>query len=253
MVMVAHHLNPDIPEDVAFADSRIRAETIAAEDVLHDMGIFSITSSDSQAMGRVGETITRTWQVADHMKRTRGSLTGDAPYNDNNRLRRFIAKYTINPAIAHGVDYVVGSVEEGKFADLVLWDPKFFGVKPDLVIKGGLMVNSLMGDSNGSIPTPQPRTLRNTWGAFGQAVSRSSITFLSQDAIDANVPDLLNLRKQIRGVRGVRNLTKRDMKLNAEMPDIRVDPETYQVFVNGELITSKPAETVPMARRYFLF
>ncbi|NII88853.1 urease subunit alpha [Corynebacterium glutamicum] len=253
MVMVAHHLNPDIPEDVAFADSRIRAETIAAEDVLHDMGIFSITSSDSQAMGRVGETITRTWQVADHMKRTRGSLTGDAPYNDNNRLRRFIAKYTINPAIAHGVDYVVGSVEEGKFADLVLWDPKFFGVKPDLVIKGGLMVNSLMGDSNGSIPTPQPRTLRNTWGAFGQAVSRSSITFLSQDAIDANVPDLLNLRKQIRGVRGVRNLTKRDMKLNEEMPDIRVDPETYQVFVNGELITSKPAETVPMARRYFLF
>ena len=253
MVMVAHHLNADIPEDVAFADSRIRAETIAAEDVLHDMGIFSITSSDSQAMGRVGETITRTWQVADHMKRTRGSLMGDAPYNDNNRLRRFIAKYTINPAIAHGVDYVVGSVEEGKFADLVLWDPKFFGVKPDLVIKGGLMVNSLMGDSNGSIPTPQPRTLRNTWGAFGQAVSRSSITFLSQDAIDANVPDLLNLRKQIRGVRGVRNLTKRDMKLNAEMPDIRVDPETYQVFVNGELITSKPAETVPMARRYFLF
>lgn len=253
MVMVAHHLNPDIPEDVAFADSRIRAETIAAEDVLHDLGVFSITSSDSQAMGRVGEVVSRTWQVADHMKRTRGAMAGDSLHDDNNRLRRYIAKYTINPAIAQGIDYVVGSIEEGKFADLVLWDPKFFGVKPDLVIKGGLMVNSLMGDSNGSIPTPQPRTLRNTWGAMGQAVDHSSITFLSQDAIDANVPDQLNLRKVIRSVRGIRNLTKKDMKLNAELPDIHVDPETYQVFVNGELIESQMAETVPMARRYFLF
>ncbi|ALC04570.1 Urease subunit alpha [Corynebacterium deserti GIMN1.010] len=253
MVMVCHHLNPDIPEDVAFADSRIRAETIAAEDVLHDMGIFSITSSDSQAMGRVGETIIRTWQVADHMKRTRGPLEGDSLHNDNNRLRRFISKYTINPAIAQGIDHVVGSVEEGKFADLVLWDPQFFGVKPELVIKGGQMTNSVMGDSNASIPTPQPRTQRNAWGAFGQAVHRGSITFLSQAAIDAQVPEQLGLCKQIRGVRGVRNLSKKDMKFNSELPELQVDPETYQVFVNGELITSTPAEKLPMARRYFLF
>ncbi|GAA1411772.1 urease subunit alpha [Glutamicibacter uratoxydans] len=254
MLMVAHHLNADIPEDVAFADSRIRAETIAAEDVLHDMGVFSITSSDSQAMGRVGEVVLRTWQVADAMKRQRGKLAGDEhSVGDNARLKRYVAKYTINPAIAHGIADSIGSVEEGKFADLVLWDPAFFGVKPEMVIKGGLIVQSLMGDSNGSIPTPQPQTLRYNFGALGTAVHNSSITFLSQAAIDEGVPERLRLRKVIRACHGIRTLTKADLKHNGETPDIQVDPQTYQVMVDGELATCEPSEELPMAQRYFLF
>ncbi|MCT9623562.1 urease subunit alpha [Pseudarthrobacter equi] len=268
MLMVCHHLNPDIPEDVAFADSRIRAETIAAEDVLQDMGIFSITSSDSQAMGRVGEVITRTWQVADKMKKQRGVLAADggtdlgadgsAPGHgsagsDNFRLKRYVAKYTINPALAQGIADTVGSVEEGKFADLVLWDPAFFGVKPELVIKGGQIAYALMGDANASIPTPQPRTMRPMFGAFGKAVQQTSITFLSQAAIDAGVPAELSLEKVIRPVSGIRNLTKADLKYNDATPDIQVDPETYQVTVDGEDVTCEPADVLPMAQRYFLF
>lgn len=253
MLMVAHHLNPDIPEDVAFADSRIRPESIAAEDVLHDMGVFSITSSDSQAMGRVGEVVLRTWQVADSMKRQRGKLDGDPKVGDNARLKRYVAKYTINPAIAHGIADSIGSVEEGKFADLVLWDPAFFGVKPELVIKGGQIIQSLMGDANGSIPTPQPRTLRLNFGALGSAVQASSITFLSKAAIDEGVPERLRLRKLIRPCHGIRELTKADLKHNGETPQITVDPQTYQVFVDGELATCEPSAELPMAQRYFLF
>jgi urease subunit alpha len=263
MLMVCHHLNPDIPEDVAFADSRIRAETIAAEDVLQDMGIFAITSSDSQAMGRVGEVITRTWQVADKMKKQRGVLRPSQRDNpagqhgsvdsDNFRLKRYVAKYTINPAIAHGMADSIGSVEEGKFADLVLWDPAFFGVKPDLVLKGGQIAYALMGDANASIPTPQPRTMRPMFAAFGKALQQSSITFLSQAAIDAGVPEELGLQKVIRPVSGIRNLTKADLKYNDATPDIEVDPETYQVTVDGENVTCEPSDVLPMAQRYFLF
>ncbi|WP_313813462.1 urease subunit alpha [Glutamicibacter sp.] len=254
MLMVAHHLNADIPEDVAFADSRIRAETIAAEDVLHDLGVFSITSSDSQAMGRVGEVVLRTWQVADAMKRQRGKLDEDAnAVGDNARLKRYVSKYTINPAIAHGIADSIGSVEEGKFADLVLWDPAFFGVKPEMVIKGGVIVQSLMGDSNGSIPTPQPQTLRYNFGALGTAVHASSITFLSQAAIDEGVPERLRLRKVIRACHGIRSLTKADLKHNGATPEIQVDPQTYQVIVDGEVATCEPSEELPMAQRYFLF
>ncbi|GAT89162.1 MULTISPECIES: urease subunit alpha [Paenarthrobacter] len=259
MLMVCHHLNPDIPEDVAFADSRIRAETIAAEDVLHDLGIFAITSSDSQAMGRVGEVVTRTWQVADAMKRQRGVLTdptgtthGSAG-SDNFRLKRYVAKYTINAAIAQGMADVIGSVEEGKFADLVLWDPAFFGVKPELVIKGGQIAYALMGDSNASIPTPQPRTMRPMFATYGKALQQTSITFLSQAAIDAGVPAELGLERIIKPVSGIRNLTKADLKYNGETPDIAVDPETYKVTVDGEEVTSQPSDVLPMAQRYFLF
>ena len=259
MLMVCHHLNPDIPEDVAFADSRIRAETIAAEDVLHDLGIFAITSSDSQAMGRVGEVVTRTWQVADAMKRQRGVLTdptgtthGSAG-SDNFRLKRYVAKYTINAAIAQGMADVIGSVEEGKFADLVLWDPAFFGVKPELVIKGGQIAYALMGDSNASIPTPQPRTMRPMFATYGKALQQTSITFLSQAAIDAGVPAELGLERIIKPVTGIRNLTKADLKYNGETPDIAVDPETYKVTVDGEEVTSQPSDVLPMAQRYFLF
>ncbi|MDR6640071.1 urease subunit alpha [Paenarthrobacter nitroguajacolicus] len=259
MLMVCHHLNPDIPEDVAFADSRIRAETIAAEDVLHDLGIFAITSSDSQAMGRVGEVVTRTWQVADAMKRQRGVLkdpTGAAhgsDGSDNFRLKRYVAKYTINAAIAQGMADVIGSVEEGKFADLVLWDPAFFGVKPELVIKGGQIAYALMGDSNGSIPTPQPRTMRPMFATYGKALQQTSITFLSKAAIDAGVPAELGLERIIKPVSGIRNLTKADLKHNGETPDIAVDPETYKVTVDGEEVTSQPSDVLPMAQRYFLF
>ncbi|MDQ0925253.1 urease subunit alpha [Pseudarthrobacter sp. W1I19] len=263
MLMVCHHLNPDIPEDVAFADSRIRAETIAAEDVLQDLGIFSITSSDSQAMGRVGEVITRTWQVADKMKKQRGVLEdprGDdaaglhgSAGSDNFRLKRYVAKYTINPAIAQGIADSVGSVEVGKFADLVLWDPAFFGVKPELVLKGGQIAYALMGDANASIPTPQPRIMRPMFGAFGKAVQQCSITFLSQAAIDAGVPHELGLEKVIRPVSGIRTLTKADLKYNDATPDIQVDPETYQVTVDGEDVTCEPSDVLPMAQRYFLF
>ncbi len=259
MLMVCHHLNPDIPEDVAFADSRIRAETIAAEDVLHDLGIFAITSSDSQAMGRVGEVVTRTWQVADAMKRQRGVLkdpTGTAhgsAESDNFRLKRYVAKYTINPAIAQGMADVIGSVEEGKFADLVLWDPAFFGVKPELVIKGGQIAYALMGDSNASIPTPQPRTMRPMFATYGKALQQTSITFLSKAAIDAGVPAELGLERIIKPVTGIRNLTKADLKYNGETPDIAVDPETYKVTVDGVEVTSQPSDVLPMAQRYFLF
>ena len=259
MLMVCHHLNPDIPEDVAFADSRIRAETIAAEDVLHDLGIFSITSSDSQAMGRVGEVVTRTWQVADAMKRQRGVLrdpSGGAhgsPDNDNFRIKRYVAKYTINPAIAQGMADVVGSVEAGKFADLVLWDPAFFGVKPELVIKGGQIAYALMGDSNASIPTPQPRTMRPMFAAYGKALRQTSITFLSKAAIQAGVPEELGLERIIKPVSGIRTLSKADLKFNGETPDIAVDPETYTVTVDGQEITSEPSDVLPMAQRYFLF
>ncbi|UYQ76132.1 urease subunit alpha [Glutamicibacter sp. JL.03c] len=253
MLMVCHHLNPDIPEDVAFADSRIRPETIAAEDVLHDMGVFSITSSDSQAMGRVGEVVLRTWQVADSMKRQRGKLAGDPEIGDNERLKRYVAKYTINPAIAHGIADSIGSVEEGKFADLVLWDPAFFGIKPELIIKGGMIVQSIMGDSNASIPTPQPRTMRPSFGSMGRAVFESSITFMSQAAIDEGVPAQLGLRKVIRPCKGIRGLAKADLKHNGNTPEIKVDAETYQVFVDGELATSEPAIELPMTQRYFLF
>jgi urease subunit alpha len=259
MLMVCHHLNPDIPEDVAFADSRIRAETIAAEDVLHDLGIFAITSSDSQAMGRVGEVVTRTWQVADAMKRQRGLLqdptgaTHGSAESDNFRLKRYVAKYTINPAIAQGMADVIGSVEEGKFADLVLWDPAFFGVKPELVIKGGQIAYALMGDSNASIPTPQPRTMRPMFATYGKALQQTSITFLSQAAIDAGVPAELGLERIIKPVTGIRNLTKADLKYNGETPDIAVDPQTYKVTVDGVEVTSQPSDVLPMAQRYFLF
>jgi urease subunit alpha len=259
MLMVCHHLNPDIPEDVAFADSRIRAETIAAEDVLQDMGIFAITSSDSQAMGRVGEVITRTWQVADKMKKQRGVLKDSdngvhgSAESDNFRLKRYVAKYTINPAIAHGIADSIGSVEEGKFADLVLWDPAFFGVKPELVLKGGQIAYALMGDANASIPTPQPRTMRPMFATYGKALQQSSITFLSQAAINAGVPQELGLRKVIRPVSGIRNLTKANLKYNDATPDIEVDPETYQVTVDGENVTCEPSDVLPMAQRYFLF
>jgi urease subunit alpha len=262
MLMVCHHLNPDIPEDVAFADSRIRAETIAAEDVLHDLGVFAITSSDSQAMGRVGEVITRTWQVADAMKRQRGVLqdpsgamhgAGLGGESDNFRLKRYVAKYTINPAIAQGMADVIGSVEEGKFADLVLWDPAFFGVKPELVIKGGQIAYALMGDSNASIPTPQPRTMRPMFATYGKALQQTSITFLSKAAIDAGVPEKLGLERIIRPVTGIRNLRKADLKFNGETPDIVVDPETYKVTVDGVEATCEPSDVLPMAQRYHLF
>lgn len=253
MVMVAHNLNPDIPEDVAFADSRIRNETIGAEDVLQDLGVFSITSSDSQAMGRVGEVALRTWQVANAMKQQRGRFSDDPRVGDNARLKRYVAKYTINPAIAHGIADSVGSVEVGKFADLVLWDPAFFGVKPQLVIKGGQIVQALMGDSNGSIPTPQPRTMRYNFGANGQAVHDSSITFLPTAALEADVPNQLGLRHTVREAKNIRQLTKADLKLNDQTPKIEVDPETYRVLVDGEHVTSQPSDELPMAQRYFLF
>ena len=253
MLMETHHLRADIPEDVAFADSRIRKETIAAEDVLHDMGVFSITSSDSQAMGRIGEVVIRTWQVADSMKQQRGPLDGDSERNDNNRIKRYIAKYTINPAIAHGIGEEVGSIEVGKFADMVLWDPKFFGAKPDLVFKGGMIAHSVMGDPNGSIPTPQPRTMRNQFAAHGAARGRTSLVFISKAALDAAVPAELGLTKQAVAVHDVRSVTKADMKLNSETPDIVVDPQTYEVSIDGEVLTAEAAEVLPIAQRYFLF
>jgi len=253
MLMVCHHLNSSIPEDLAFADSRIRRETIAAEDILQDMGVFSMVSSDAQAMGRIGEVIMRTWQVADKMKKQRGTLEGDSKLSDNNRAKRYVAKYTINPAITHGIAEYVGSVEVGKIADLVLWNPAFFGVKPEMVLKNGFAVESLMGDANASIPTPQPVIYRPMYAQLGKALSKSSITFISQAAFDNNVPDKLGLQKMVLPVRGIRKLTKKDMKLNSETPDITVDPQTYEVRVNGELITCDPVDIVPMGQRYFLF
>lgn len=253
MLMVCHHLSPDIPEDVAFADSRIRAETIAAEDILQDMGIFSITSSDSQAMGRIGEVIIRTWQTADKMKKQRGKFKEDIGVGDNNRVKRYVAKYTINPAIAQGISEYVGSIEVGKFADLVLWEPRFFGVKPSMILKGGNAVQSLMGDANASIPTPQPVLYRKMYGSMGKAKYKSSITFVSKAAYESGVHEKLGLEKTVLPVHGIRNLTKKDMKLNGETPQIDVDPETYEVRVNGEHLTCEPVDTVPMGQRYFLF
>lgn len=254
MLMVCHHLDPRVPEDVAFADSRIRPETIAAEDVFHDLGIISMVSSDSQAMGRVGEVVLRTWQTADKMKKQFGPLEEDAPYDhDNFRIKRYIAKYTINPAITHGIAHEVGSVEIGKFADLVLWDPRFFGVKPELTLKGGMIAHAQMGDPNASIPTPQPVMQRPMFASFGKAVQATSLTFLSQAAYNQGVHKQLGLQKTIAVAHGCRNLTKADMKLNDATPQIDVNPETYEVKVNGKLVTCEPFETVAMAQRYFLF
>ncbi|MDT2046425.1 urease subunit alpha [Priestia aryabhattai] len=253
MLMVCHHLDPSVPEDIAFADSRIRKETIAAEDILHDLGVFSMISSDSQAMGRVGEVITRTWQTADKMKKQRGKLNGDSGIGDNERIKRYIAKYTINPAITHGISEYVGSVEAGKLADLVVWEPAFFGVKPELIVKGGMIAHSQMGDPNASIPTPQPVLYRPMFASYGKARNRTAITFISQAAYNRGVHRTLELQKQIKPVKGVRSLSKTDMKLNGEMPKIDVDPQTYEVRVDDELITCEPAEVLPMAQRYFLF
>ncbi|WP_338469742.1 urease subunit alpha [Niallia sp. XMNu-256] len=253
MLMVCHHLNPSIPEDIAFADSRIRRETIAAEDILQDMGVFSMTSSDAQAMGRVGEVVLRTWQVADKMKKQRGTMEGDSKLSDNNRAKRYVAKYTINPAITHGISEYVGSIEVGKIADLVIWNPAFFGVKPEMVLKNGFVVEGLMGDSNASIPTPQPVIFRPMYAQFGKARSSSNITFISQAAYDEKLHERLGLQKLILPVRGIRKLTKKDMKLNSETPELTVDPQTYEVRVNGEIITCDPVDKVPMGQRYFLF
>ncbi|MGG5318102.1 urease subunit alpha [Enterococcus sp. AZ072] len=253
MLMVCHHLNPDIPEDLAFADSRIRKETIAAEDVLHDMGIFSMMSSDSQAMGRVGEVVTRTWQTADKMKKQRGPMTEDAEGNDNFRVKRYIAKYTINPAITHGIADYVGSVEVGKIADLVLWDPAFFGVKPSKILKNGMIAVAQMGDPNASIPTPQPVFYREMFGSLGTALEKSSFTFVSQAAQEKNIKEKYQLKKETLPVKGIRKLTKKDMKFNGETPEITVDPQTYEVTVNGQVVTSEAAEVLPLAQKYFLF
>lgn len=253
MLMVCHHLDPDIPEDLAFAESRIRQETIAAEDVLHDLGALSIISSDSQAMGRVGEVITRTWQTAHKMKVQRGPLPGDSSESDNLRARRYVAKYTINPAIAQGMSHEIGSVEIGKLADLVLWTPAFFGTKPELVIKGGMIVHAMMGDANASIPTPQPVHARPMFGSYGKAMAASCITFVSQAAIDGGVQDRLGLSRTVLPVIRTRGIGKADMKLNDACPDIRVDPETYEVRADGELLTCEPATELPLAQRYFLY
>ncbi len=254
MLMVCHHLDASIPEDIAFAESRIRKETIAAEDILHDIGAFSIIASDSQAMGRVGEVIIRSWQTADKMKRQRGRLAGEAGDNDNLRVRRYIAKYTINPAIAHGMSHEIGSLEAGKRADIVLWDPAFFGVKPAMVIVGGTIAAAPMGDPNASIPTPQPVHMRPMFGAFGKSLANSSVTFVSKAAADNGLAEKLGVEKQLLAVDNTRGgIGKKAMVLNDATPEIDVDPETYEVRADGELLTCEPAEVLPMAQRYFLF
>ena len=253
MLMVCHHLDKSIPEDIAFAESRIRRETIAAEDILHDMGAFSIIASDSQAMGRVGEVIIRTWQTADKMKKQRGKLSEEVGNNDNLRARRYIAKYTINPAIAHGISDEVGSVELGKRADLVLWNPAFFGVKPEMVILGGTIAVAQMGDPNASIPTPQPVYTRSMFGAYGRALSESSVSFVSGAAQNDDIRSKLGLAKKTVPVRNTRKIGKLDLKLNVALPIIEVDPETYEVRADGELLTCQPADEVSMAQRYFMF
>ncbi len=253
MLMVCHHLDPRIPEDVAFAESRIRRETIAAEDILHDLGAFSIISSDSQAMGRVGEVITRTWQTAHKMKVQRGSLPGETGDNDNLRVRRYIAKYTINPALTHGIAQHVGSVEVGKLADLVLWKPMFFGVKPDMVLKCGTIAAALMGDPNASIPTPQPVHYRPMFGSFGRSLTASSVLFVSQAGLALGIDERYGLSKKLLGVEGCRSVKKADMVHNNATPHIEVDPETYEVRADGELLTCEPADILPLAQRYFLF
>ena len=253
MLMVCHHLDKSIPEDVAFAESRIRRETIAAEDILHDMGAFSIIASDSQAMGRVGEVIIRTWQTAHKMKVQRGRLADEQGDNDNLRVRRYVAKYTINPAIAHGIGHEIGSIEEGKRADLVLWNPAFFGVKPEMVLIGGSIVCAQMGDPNASIPTPQPVYTRPMFGAYGRAVERSAVTFVSSAAHELGIRDTLGLMKDTLPVKNTRNIGKKDLLLNDATPRVEVDPETYEVRADGELLTCEPAAELPMAQRYFLF
>jgi urease subunit alpha len=252
MLMVCHHLDPKIPEDVAFAESRIRRETIAAEDILHDLGAFSIIASDSQAMGRVGEVILRTFQTAHKMKVQRGPLTGDGDRNDNTRLKRYIAKTTINPAVAHGIDSQVGSVEVGKLADLVLWKPGFFGVKPELVLKGGSIVWAQMGDANASIPTPGPVHGRPMFATFGGALAPSCLTFVSQAALDDDLPRRLNLRRPCVPVVHTRGIGKGEMRNNCALPKVEVDPQTYEVFADGELLTCEPATELPLAQLYFL-
>lgn len=253
MLMVCHHLDKKVPEDIAFADSRIRPETIAAEDVLHDMGIFSMMSSDSQAMGRVGEVITRTWQTADKMKKQRGPLPEDSQRNDNFRVKRYIAKYTINPAITHGVSKYVGSVEVGKIADLVLWNPAMFGVKPEMIIKGGFIVASKMGDANASIPTPQPVVYTNMFGAYGLARKTSCITFVSKAAYEAGIKEKLSLQRQVLPVENCRNIGKKDMKNNDVIAEIEVNPENYEVRVDGKKIECEAAEELPLTQKYYLF
>jgi urease subunit alpha len=252
MLMVCHHLDPGLAEDVAFAESRIRGETIAAEDILHDLGAISMMSSDSQAMGRVGEVVIRTWQTAHKMKEQRGALAGDAG-DDNQRIRRYIAKYTINPAISHGVGQEVGSIEKGKLADLVLWKPAFFGVKPELVLKGGFIAWGQMGDANASIPTPQPVRMRPMFGGFGRAAAKTSLAFVSQAALAAGIGARYGLDRKLYAVRGCRGLGKKDMKLNDALPRMEVDPETYEVRADGVLLTCAPARSLPLAQRYFLF
>jgi urease subunit alpha len=251
MLMVCHHLNPMVPEDVAFAESRIRPETIAAEDILHDLGVFSMISSDSQAMGRIGEVVTRTWQTAHKMKVQRGTLPEDSARNDNLRVKRYVAKYTINPAITHGIAGDVGSVEPGKLADLVLWKPSMFGVKPEMIVKGGFIAWSVMGDANASIPTPQPVLYRPMFGAFGGATVSTSLTFVSQSAADAGIQQIM--KKRAVAVKKCRTIGKKDMIHNASMPGIEVDPETYEVRADGELLTCEPASELPLAQLYFLF
>ena len=253
MLMVCHHLDPSIPEDVAFAESRIRRETIAAEDILHDLGAFSMISSDSQAMGRVGEVIIRTWQTAHKMKLQRGSLQEDASNNDNFRIKRYIAKYTINPAISHGIAHEVGSIEVGKLADLVLWNPAFFAVKPTLILKGGVIASAAMGDPNASIPTPQPVHYRPMFGSFGQTSATSSMIFLPQVAVDEGVASILGLRKRVGTVKNTRTIGKKDLIHNHYQPTIEVDPQNYQVRADGQLLTCEPAVVLPFAQRYFLF
>jgi urease subunit alpha len=253
MLMVCHHLDPNIPEDVAFAESRIRRETIAAEDILHDLGAFSMIASDAQAMGRVGEVITRTWQTAHKMKVQRGPLQEDSERNDNLRAKRYVAKYTINPAITHGISHLVGSVEVGKLADLVLWKPAFFGAKPSMIIKGGFIVAAPMGDPNASIPTPQPVHYRPMFAAYGSAVFATSYAFVSQLAIDNGIKEQLNLQKHVAAVKNTRTLSKQDMVMNQYQPKIDVDPQTYEVRADGELLACTPAAVLPLAQRYYLF
>ena len=254
MLMVCHHLDPSIAEDIAFAESRIRKETIAAEDILHDLGAFSIISSDSQAMGRVGEVIIRTWQTAHKMKVQRGRLKEETGDNDNFRVKRYIAKYTINPAIAHGLATHIGSVEAGKRADLVLWSPAFFGVKPDMVILGGSIAAALMGDPNASIPTPQPVHYRPMFGGYGKSITNSSVTFVSKASLAKDLKQALGVDKEMIAVENTRGgISKASMIHNAALPHIEVDPETYEVRADGELLTCEPATVLPMAQRYFLF